>query len=710
MKYPFFILFFVFHFAYSQQFEVVEIERNGTLDSSINYVIMGDGFTENEQDLFLESARKITEYIFNKPPYLNYRSFFNIYAIKVISNESGANHPGTGEVDTEDYLSNTHPVKEVDNYFGSSFDTAGIHRLLNPVNSSRIYEVLTTNLPAYDQVIMIVNTPFYGGAGGPTATVSLHNLANEIMFHEIGHSFSNLADEYYAGDVYVRERINMTQETNPSSVKWKNWMGVTEINDNNGSPSPIGIYQHGQGNVSSLWYKPSVSKCLMEFLNLPLCEVCREGTVERIHDQVFDFPDLLGNTTNISILSTTSTLSISADQRVLDIFDIKWYHNNRLIQNGGLSYTFTESLQMELGDYINVVLSDNNPSFLRVNDHEDIHNKTIRFDIIDEDNDGVNDVYDAFPLDPTESVDTDGDGIGDNADIDDDNDGLADTQEEIDGTDPLDADTDNDGINDLNDLCENTLSNVIVDIRGCEVFNLPANNYRIEITSSSCNGENDGSISVNLEDESLNYMLYINGETPTYFNSSDGYQQTLTGFSPGKYQLCFTLEDREVYNQCFDINITEPEPLSASSKVGNDGKTMSFDLSGSDRYTIIYNGVDYIFNISNPEIDLKKGLNFIEVKTDKYCQGTYTKEVFISEEVEYYPNPTQDYVNLYIYGEDKSIDILVFDRHGNTKGVFCDKIEFNRKVRVNLESYSKGVYMIQLKGNTVEKTIKIIKE
>lgn len=892
MKHPFFILFLVFHFTYSQQFDVVEIERNGPLNSSINYVIMGDGFTENEQDLFLESARNIKEYIFNKPPYLNYQSFFNIYAIKVISNESGANHPGTGEVDTEDYLSNTHPVKEVDNYFGSSFDTAGIHRLLNPVNSSRIYEVLTTNLPAYDQVIIIVNTTFYGGAGGRFATGSLAPEASSIMFHEIGHTFSDLADEYYAGDQYVRERINMTQETNPSSVKWKNWMGVAEINDNNGLPSRIGIYQHGQGDVSSLWYKPSISKCLMESLYQPLCEVCREGTVERIHDLVFDLPDLLKDTSNISILSTESTLSISADQSVLDVFDIKWYHDNRLIQNGGLSYTLTDSLQMELGDYVKVVLSDNNPSFLRVNDHEDIHNKTIRWiydidtdgdgvsnindpdddndclldldelsmgsdplspnltgcrslsvlssevpvnivdysttnlnipvfnqgniqdlnikinlthtwisdlsltlispsgqmvlltdqiygdgytdtvfddqsnfsifegsptftgsfqpiedlslfngipsegnwilrivdqferdtgqvqlvelqfqiDTIDTDNDGVNDGDDVFPLDPTETSDNDGDGIGDNADPDDDNDGVTDTQEEIDGTDPLDADTDNDGINDLNDLCENTLSNVIVDISGCEVFNLPANNYRIEITSSSCNGENDGSISVNLEDESLNYMLYINGETPTYFNSSDGYQQTLTGFSPGKYQLCFTLEDREVYNQCFDINITEPEPLSVSSKVGNDGKTMSFDLSGSDRYTIIHNGVDYIFDTSNPEIDLKKGLNFIEVKTDKYCQGTYTKEVFISEEVEYYPNPTQDYVNLYIYGEDKSIDILVFDRDGNTKGVFCDKIEFNRKVRVNLESYSKGVYMIQLKGNTVEKTIKIIKE
>ena len=66
----------------------------------------------------------------------------------------------------------------------------------------------------------------------------------------------------------------------------------------------------------------------------------------------------------------------------------------------------------------------------------------------DSDGDGVPDSTDAFPLDPTESVDTDGDGIGNNADPDDDNDGVTDTQEATDGTDPLDADTDNDGLND----------------------------------------------------------------------------------------------------------------------------------------------------------------------------------------------------------------------------------------------------------------------
>jgi len=45
---------------------------------------------------------------------------------------------------------------------------------------------------------------------------------------------------------------------------------------------------------------------------------------------------------------------------------------------------------------------------------------------VDSDHDGYPDIIDAFPLDPTEWLDTDHDGIGNNADPDDDNDGLPD--------------------------------------------------------------------------------------------------------------------------------------------------------------------------------------------------------------------------------------------------------------------------------------------
>jgi len=64
---------------------------------------------------------------------------------------------------------------------------------------------------------------------------------------------------------------------------------------------------------------------------------------------------------------------------------------------------------------------------------------------VDSDGDGVADAQDAFPSDPAEWVDTDGDGQGNNADADDDGDGVSDGQDAF----PLNAsewtDTDGDG-------------------------------------------------------------------------------------------------------------------------------------------------------------------------------------------------------------------------------------------------------------------------
>ncbi|MCX6874437.1 MAG: leucine-rich repeat protein [Verrucomicrobia bacterium] len=71
----------------------------------------------------------------------------------------------------------------------------------------------------------------------------------------------------------------------------------------------------------------------------------------------------------------------------------------------------------------------------------------------DTDGDGVKDSKDAFPLDPAETLDTDHDGIGDNADTDDDGDGLSDVDEiNIYHTNPKRADSDGDGITDPDEL------------------------------------------------------------------------------------------------------------------------------------------------------------------------------------------------------------------------------------------------------------------
>jgi hypothetical protein len=73
----------------------------------------------------------------------------------------------------------------------------------------------------------------------------------------------------------------------------------------------------------------------------------------------------------------------------------------------------------------------------------------------DDDNDTVLDTVDAFPLDSSETVDTDADSIGNNADTDDDGDGVADASDAY----PLVSlgtltDTDKDGLpNDCDAAC-----------------------------------------------------------------------------------------------------------------------------------------------------------------------------------------------------------------------------------------------------------------
>ncbi|MGI9334267.1 MAG: ImpA family metalloprotease, partial [Gammaproteobacteria bacterium] len=80
----------------------------------------------------------------------------------------------------------------------------------------------------------------------------------------------------------------------------------------------------------------------------------------------------------------------------------------------------------------------------------------------DLDNDRARNEDDDLPFDPSETVDTDGDGIGNNADTDDDGDGMSDAFETTHSFDPLDAsdgplDSDSDGVSNADEETAGTL-------------------------------------------------------------------------------------------------------------------------------------------------------------------------------------------------------------------------------------------------------------
>ena len=103
-------------------------------------------------------------------------------------------------------------------------------------------------------------------------------------------------------------------------------------------------------------------------------------------------------------------------------------------------------------------------------------------------------------------------------------------------------------------------------------------------------------------------------------------------------------------------------------------------------------------------------MNFIEIFTDKICQGKYSEEIFLSEEVEFFPNPTNDFVNFFVSGKDKSVDVFVLDSAGNQYINFCEEISDSRKIKIDFSLLNKGVYIVNLSGTTVKKSIKIIKQ
>lgn len=251
------ILLLICTFIRAQEFEVETLSSTGDNDKRINLVFVGDGYQEHELNKFRDDVRLILLELFITTPFKEYKNYFNVHIIKVPSNESGASRD---------------PNNLIDNYFGSTYFYAGVERLLVPTYDNKVASVLADNFPEYDQAFVLVNDDKYGGSGGWLATASTNIQAGQIMIHEIGHSMADLSDEYWAGPQFARESPNMTQITNPNTVKWKNWVGDNEI----------GIYPHTE---DPRWHKPH-NGCKMETLGLPFCAVCRENFIHTFYDMV----------------------------------------------------------------------------------------------------------------------------------------------------------------------------------------------------------------------------------------------------------------------------------------------------------------------------------------------------------------------------------------------------------------------------------------
>jgi hypothetical protein len=336
---------------FSQTFRVDTILYQGDVDYPINLVFLGDGFLDGELQDFRDVAEEYATLLFTVDPFIKFGSFFNAFSISVPSNVSGAA---------------TDPNSLIDNYFGSTFGYAGIERLLFPTNNTAITNVLANNLPEYDQVFMLVNSTTYGGSGGWVATASLNEDSKEIALHELGHSFADLADEYWAGAQYAKEAINMTQETNLDNLKWRNWYGDNDI----------GLYAHAE---SPSWYRPH-EWCLMRELGEPFCAVCREGLIETIYAKASPFKGYEPGITTFEMLTDSVVFKLDLNHPEPTSLERLWYLNDVLIGDG------VDSMAVHLSDLtqgLNTVMASVTDTSYKIRpyDDENYHQFEVEWDV-----------------------------------------------------------------------------------------------------------------------------------------------------------------------------------------------------------------------------------------------------------------------------------------------------------------------------------------
>ena len=305
----------------------------------------------------------------------------------------------------------------------------------------------------------------------------------------------------------------------------------------------------------------------------------------------------------------------------------------------------------------------------------------------DNDGDGVVDILDNSPLvaNPDQN-DEDGDGVGDVTD-----------------------DFDQDGVWNPFDICSTTPLGEIVDLDGCLIYYLPASNFSISKTEK-CSGKN--SINLKVQDNTVTYKVNVNGAT-SVSESFTGSSWSLDRLSAGVYNVCIGVEGVNPleFERCFDLTINEPDPLQVNSFFNKLDQTVSFDLSGGTSYEVTHNGKTSQTTSNKHTVILDKGINNITISTGIECQGMFENTYLNSYEVKYAPNPFNELLHLYFGGKDNLIEIGIYSTNGQLIDYQTISLPFGvRNYTLETTNYKQGVYIVKVRGETLDQSIQVIKE
>ena len=204
----------------------VSLMENGSPNTKVDLLILGDGYGPGEGSKFLEDARHFNDVMFSISPFKERKNDFNVHAVEVLSKESGIDKP-----DKNVWKNTT---------LGTHYNAFGSARYVLTEENRTIRDI--AGAVPYDFLLILVNDNRYGGGGiynlyttcyTQTDSPGMEWLRDYVYVHEFGHCFAALGDEYYSSQVSFNDmhktnvepwQPNLTALIDKDALKWKRFI------------------------------------------------------------------------------------------------------------------------------------------------------------------------------------------------------------------------------------------------------------------------------------------------------------------------------------------------------------------------------------------------------------------------------------------------------------------------------------------------------
>lgn len=278
-----------------QVLSVAQVWHSGREENVHNFIILAEGFDENEQDTFTDLAMQALDFLLARPPYVSSHGArsLNVFLVRVTSNSDDV-------LDGKGYFS-ARPNPNATQSTSAVWDQACVSKVCDALfskNGKRFW--------SWAGLIVNEERRALGTArGGQFVATTAKGFQGRFQ-HEYGHTAFHLSDEYggykgaYAGGGMAV--LNVTSRTDRADLRWKDSIDPDtpiptlgdptncDAKDSRSNPvadGTVGLYAGGMGYSCGLYHP--VYDCVMNHQDRVdgiFCDVCM-GWAERRVLQTF---------------------------------------------------------------------------------------------------------------------------------------------------------------------------------------------------------------------------------------------------------------------------------------------------------------------------------------------------------------------------------------------------------------------------------------